>query len=137
MASVQFTDMPARPAAFLDFMSVTLDEFRQLVPPSRRHSMPLWPQRVSTGSPGPPASLAYRSTVPCLRTLGDAPARSLTALAQRLGRCHARGGHWPQAGADAWLPQGLQCRGGFAPGAQHGRTTRVGHRATIEGGSCT
>ena len=27
MASVQFTDMPARPAAFLDFMSVTLDEF--------------------------------------------------------------------------------------------------------------
>ena len=27
-----------------------------------------------------------------LRTLGDAPARSLTALAQRLGRCHARGG---------------------------------------------
>ena len=33
MASVQFTDMPARPAAFLDFMSVTLDEFPQLVPP--------------------------------------------------------------------------------------------------------
>jgi hypothetical protein len=65
MASVQFTDMPARPAAFLDFMSVTLDEFPQLVPPSRRHSMPLWPQSVSTGSPGPPASLAYRSTVPC------------------------------------------------------------------------
>jgi hypothetical protein len=33
MASGRFTDVPARPTAFLDFRSVTLDEFPQLVPP--------------------------------------------------------------------------------------------------------
>src|SRR5262244_1536624 len=33
MASVQFTDVQARPSEFLDLTSVTLDEFQQLVPP--------------------------------------------------------------------------------------------------------
>jgi len=33
MASVQFTDVQARPTEFLDFTSLTLDEFQQLVPP--------------------------------------------------------------------------------------------------------
>src|SRR5215813_4448942 len=33
MAHVQFTDLQARPTEFLDFTSVTLDEFQQLVPP--------------------------------------------------------------------------------------------------------
>jgi hypothetical protein len=33
MASVQFTDVQARPTEFLDLTSLTLDEFRQLVPP--------------------------------------------------------------------------------------------------------
>jgi hypothetical protein len=33
MASVRCTDVPACPTAFLDFMSLTLDEFQQLVPP--------------------------------------------------------------------------------------------------------
>jgi hypothetical protein len=33
MASVRFTDVPARPTEFLDLTSVTLDEFQQLVPP--------------------------------------------------------------------------------------------------------
>src|SRR5262245_43888849 len=33
MASVQFTDVQARPTEFLDFTSVTLDEFQLLVPP--------------------------------------------------------------------------------------------------------
>src|SRR5262244_604328 len=33
MASVQFADLQARPMEFLDFTSVTLDEFQQLVPP--------------------------------------------------------------------------------------------------------
>ena len=33
MASVQFTDVQARPTEFLDFTSVTLDEFQPLVPP--------------------------------------------------------------------------------------------------------
>jgi len=33
MAGVRFTDLQSRPVAFLDFTSVTLDEFQQLVPP--------------------------------------------------------------------------------------------------------
>src|ERR671925_294482 len=53
MAGVRFTDLQSRPTEFLDFTSVTLDEFQQLLA--------------------------------ALRTLGDAPTRSLAALAQRLG----------------------------------------------------
>jgi len=33
MASVRFTDVQARPIEFLDFTSLTLEEFQQLVPP--------------------------------------------------------------------------------------------------------
>jgi hypothetical protein len=33
MAHVQCTDVQDRPTAFLDLTSLTLDEFRQLVPP--------------------------------------------------------------------------------------------------------
>ena len=33
MASVRFNDMQSRPTEFLDFTSLTLDEFPQLVPP--------------------------------------------------------------------------------------------------------
>ena len=33
MASVQFTDVQARPTEFLDLTSLTLDEFQLLVPP--------------------------------------------------------------------------------------------------------
>src|SRR5215471_16643544 len=33
MASVRFADMQSRPTEFLDFTSLTLDEFQQLVPP--------------------------------------------------------------------------------------------------------
>src|SRR5436309_12981770 len=33
MASVRFADMQFRPMEFLDFTSLTLDEFQQLVPP--------------------------------------------------------------------------------------------------------
>jgi hypothetical protein len=33
MASVQFADVQSRPTEFLDFTSLTLDEFRQLVLP--------------------------------------------------------------------------------------------------------
>ena len=33
MASVRFADLQSRPTEFLDFTSLTLDEFRQLVPP--------------------------------------------------------------------------------------------------------
>ena len=33
MAHVQFANLQSRPTEFLDFTSVTLDEFQQLVPP--------------------------------------------------------------------------------------------------------
>jgi hypothetical protein len=33
MASIRFADMQSRPTEFLDFTSLTLDEFPQLVPP--------------------------------------------------------------------------------------------------------
>ena len=33
MAHVQFTDLQSRPMEFLDFTSLTLDEFQQLVSP--------------------------------------------------------------------------------------------------------
>src|ERR1700757_2444612 len=33
MANLQFTDVQTRPTEFLDFTSLTLDEFQQLVPP--------------------------------------------------------------------------------------------------------
>jgi len=33
MAGLRFTELQSRPMAFLDFTSVTLDEFQQLVPP--------------------------------------------------------------------------------------------------------
>src|SRR2546429_9831894 len=33
MASIQFADVQSRPTEFLDFTSLTLEEFQQLVPP--------------------------------------------------------------------------------------------------------
>jgi len=129
MASVRFADLQSRPTEFLDFTSLTLDEFQQLVPPFEAafHAhMATWrldgkPRTarqfaVYKNCPLPTPDdrlfflLTYLKTyalqvvqrrlfgmgqskanqwihvlLPALRTLGDAPARSLTALAQRLG----------------------------------------------------
>src|SRR6266480_2719863 len=133
MASVRFTDVQSRPTEFLDFTSLTLDEFQQLMPPfaAAFHAhMPAWrldgkprtARRFSVyqNCPLPTPEdrllfiLAYVKTyslqvvqgrlfdmgqskanqwihvllpalLAALRALGDAPARSLTALAQRLG----------------------------------------------------
>src|SRR6516165_4304063 len=133
MAHVQFTDVQDRPTEFLDFTSLTLDEFQQLVPPFEaafQAHMAAWrldgkPRTarqfaVYKNCPLPTPEerlffiLAYVKTyslqvvqgrlfgmgqskanqwihvllpvlLAALRTLGDAPARSLTALAQRLG----------------------------------------------------
>jgi hypothetical protein len=129
--------MQSRPVEFLDFTSVTLDEFQQLVPPfaaAFQGHMAAWrmdgkprPARrfpVSKNCPLPTPEdrlcfiLTYLKTyalqvlqgrlvgmgqskahqwmhvllpvlLAALRTLGDAPARSLTALAQRLGVAEA------------------------------------------------
>src|SRR5213080_2929601 len=133
MASLRFADVQSRPTEFLDFTSLTLDEFQQLVPPFeaafqahmtawRLDGKPRTARRFSVyqNCPLPTPEdrllfiLAYVKTyslqvvqgrlfgmgqskanqwihvllpvlLAALRTLGDAPARSLTALAQRLG----------------------------------------------------
>ena len=133
MAGVRFADLQSRPTEFLDFTSLTLDEFQQLVPPFevafqahmaawRLDGKPRTARRFSVyqNCPLPTPEerllfiLAYVKTyslqvvqgrlfgmgqskanqwihvllpvlLAALRTLGDAPARSLTALAQRLG----------------------------------------------------
>src|SRR6266478_6141668 len=133
MAHVQFADVQSRPTEFLDFTSLTLDEFQQLVPPFEaafQAHMAAWrldgkPRTarqfaVYKNCPLPTSEdrlfflLTYLKTyalqvvqgrlfgmgqskanqwihillpalLAALRTLGDVPARSLTALAQRLG----------------------------------------------------
>ena len=133
MASLRFIDVQARPTEFLDFTSLTLEEFQTLVPSCeaafqahmaawRLDGKPRAARRfmVSKNCPLPTPEdrlffiLVYRKTyalqvgqgrlfgmgqskahqwihmllpalLAALRTLGDAPARSLTALAQRLG----------------------------------------------------
>src|SRR2546426_6274025 len=133
MAGVRFTELQSRPTEFLDFTSLTLEEFQQLVPPFeaafqarmaawRLDGKPRTARRftVYQNCPLPTPEdrlfflLTYLKTyalqvvqgrlfgmgqskanqwihpllpalLAALRTLGDAPARSLTALAQRLG----------------------------------------------------
>ena len=133
MASVRFTDVQSRPTEFLDFTSLTLDEFQQLVPPFeaafharmaawRLDGKPRTTRRFTVYENCPLRTpedrllfiLVYLKTyalqvvqgrlfgmgqskahqwihallpvlLAALRVLGDAPARSLTALAQRLG----------------------------------------------------
>src|SRR5437773_3601089 len=133
MTGLRFTELQSRPMEFLDFTSVTLDEFQQLVPPFeaafharmaawRMDGKPRTARRftVYKNCPLPTPEdrlfflLTYLKTstlqvvqgrlfgmgqskanqwihvllpalLAALRTLGDAPARSPTALAQRLG----------------------------------------------------
>jgi hypothetical protein len=133
MASIRFADLQSRPTEFLDFTSLTLEEFQPLVPPFEaafQAHMALWrldgkPRTarqfaVYKNCPLPTPEdrlffvLTYLKTyslqvvqgrlfgmgqskanqwihvllpalLAALRALGDAPTRSLTALAQRLG----------------------------------------------------
>src|ERR671933_110306 len=133
MAHLQYTDVQDHPTEFLDLTSLTLDEFRQLVPPFEaafQAHMAAWrlDGKPRTGRqcavykncplPTPEDRLFFLLTylktyslqvvqgrlfgmgqskanqwihvllpalLVALRALGDAPARSLTALAQRLG----------------------------------------------------
>src|SRR5499426_1875339 len=133
MASVRFADVQSRPTEFLDFTSLTLDEFQQLVPPFepafharmtawRLDGKPRTARRFTVYENCPLRTpedrllfiLVYLKTyalqvvqgrlfgmgqskahqwihallpvlLAALRALGDAPARSLAALAQRLG----------------------------------------------------
>jgi hypothetical protein len=133
MAGVRFAELQSRPMEFLDFTSLTLDEFQQLVPPFetafqchmavwRMDGKPRTARRFTVYQncplPTPEDRLLFILTyvktyalqvvqgrlfgmvqgkanqwihvllpvlLAALRALGDAPARSLTALAQRLG----------------------------------------------------
>src|SRR6266852_3676995 len=133
MAGLRFADLQSRPTEFLDFTSVTLEEFQHLIPPFeaafhvhmaawRLDGQPRTARRftVYENCPLPTPEdrlffiLTYLKTyalqvvqgrlfgmgqskanqwihallpalLAALRILGDAPARSLTALAQRLG----------------------------------------------------
>src|SRR5262244_373203 len=133
MAGVRFTELQSRPMEFLDFTSLTLDEFQQLVPPFetafqchmaawRMDGKPRTARRFTVYKtcplPTPEDRLLFILTyvktyalqvvqgrlfgmvqskanrwihvllpalLAALRALGDAPARSLAALAQRLG----------------------------------------------------
>lgn len=133
MAGLRFADLQSRPVEFLDFTSVTLEEFQLLLPPFeaafqahmaawRLDGKPRTARRFSVyqNCPLPTPEerllfiLAYVKTyslqvvqgrlfgmgqskakqwshvllparLAALRALGDAPARSLPALAQRLG----------------------------------------------------
>ena len=64
MATVRFADLQSRPTEFLDFTSLTLDEFQQLIRPSRRRSKRIWPRGASMANPAPPAGLACTRTAP-------------------------------------------------------------------------
>src|SRR5215831_15946698 len=133
MAGVRFTELQSRPMEVLDFTSLTLDEFQQLVPPFetafqchmaawRMDGKPRTARRFAVYKtcplPTPEDRLVFILTyvktytlqvvqgrlfgmvqskahrwihvllpvlLAALRALGDAPARSFTALAQRLG----------------------------------------------------
>jgi Helix-turn-helix of DDE superfamily endonuclease len=133
MAGLRFTDLQSRPMEFLDFTSLTLAEFQQLVPPFEiafHVRMAAWRMdgkprtarqfTIYKNCPLPTPEdrllfiLVYLKTyalqvvhgrlfgmvqgkahqwihallpvlLAALRALGDAPARSLSALAQRLG----------------------------------------------------
>jgi len=133
MANLRFTDVQTRPTEFLDFTSLTLDEFPQLIPlfeaafhahmaAWRLDGKPRTARRFRVYQhcplPTPEDRLFFLLTclktyslqvvqgrlfgmgqskanqwihvllpalLAALRTLGDAPTRSLTALAQRLG----------------------------------------------------
>ena len=67
MASVRFTDVQARPTEFLDFTSLTLDEFSSSSRPLRPRSKPTWGCGASMGNPGLPAGLPCTRTAPCRR----------------------------------------------------------------------
>src|SRR5262245_38536489 len=133
MAGLRFTDLQSRPTEFLDFTSLTLEEFQQLAPPFetafharmaawRMDGKPRTARRFPVDKNCPLPTPADRllfilvslktytlqvvhgrlfgmvqgnanqwihillpARLAALRALGDAPARSLSALAQRLG----------------------------------------------------
>jgi hypothetical protein len=61
MAGLRFTELQSRPMAFLDFTSLTLDEFQQLVPPFEPRFTPGWRHGGWMGNHG------LRAGLPCTK----------------------------------------------------------------------
>jgi hypothetical protein len=191
MGHVRFTDLQTRPVEVLDLTSLTLDEFRRLVPPSeaafqahmaqwRVDGQPRMARRYTTYKscplPTPEdrllCTLTYLKTYPLqvvqgrlfgmdqskanqwihvllvvlqatLRILGDAPSRSLQALAQRIGVTEAKAatlvvpsaelsspGEPPVAAPTPAPPSPLSATTGRSDGSRAPRT-RLSRRAVI------
>src|SRR5215467_3266670 len=89
MASVRFADIQYRSTEFLDFTSLIFDELRFFILTYlKTYSLQVVQGRLF-GMGQSKANQWIHVLLPALlvvlRILGDAPARSLTALAQRLG----------------------------------------------------
>src|SRR3954451_16418145 len=164
MVGLRFADMRVRPTEFLDFTSLTVEEFQILIPPFEaafQAHMALWcldgtprtVRRFSVYRTCPLATpedrlfflLTYLKTytlqvvqgrlfgmgqskanqwihvllpalLAALRTLGDAPTRSLTALARRLGVSEGTLGVAPlEAPAPVALPASAPVAGQASP----------------------
>ena len=100
MAPVRCTDGPARPTAFLDGTSVTLDEFPQLVPPfdAAFHA-------PSAMSP-PTHSRRWRSGWGGATCMGGMGSHGRGRRPQER-QCHTHGGHGPQRSTDERRPPNL------------------------------
>ena len=185
MGHVRFTDLQTRPLEVLDLTSLTLDEFRRVVPPFeaafqaqmaqwRFDGQPRMARRYTTykNCPLPTPEdrllfiLTYLKTYPLqvvqgrlfgmgqskahqwihvllvvlrvtLRTLGDAPTRSVTELAQRLGVAEAEAAATLEPTAD--LPTAAPASAPTAPlwatmgpnGASSAPRIRLSKRAVI------
>jgi hypothetical protein len=165
MAGLRYTDVQSRPTEFLDFTSLTLDEFHILLPPFeaafqahmaawRFDGTPRTARRftVYTNCPLPTPEdrlfflLTYLKTyalqvvhgrlfglpqykanqwlhvllpvlLTALRALGDAPTRSLAALAQRLGVTVREATAVVTPLEEAGAPVGVPASAPAAPGA--------------------
>src|SRR5918993_4397232 len=153
MGSLRFLDIQTRPTEVLDLTSLTVDEFRQLVPPfeaafqahmaaGRLDGHPRTARRYTTYTNCPLPTpedrllfiLVYLKTYPLqvvqgrlfgmgqskahqwihvllvvlratLRTLGDAPTRSVAELAKRLGVVEAEAAAMVEPAAESLPPE--------------------------------
>jgi Helix-turn-helix of DDE superfamily endonuclease len=180
MGSLQFADLQTRPTEVLDLTSLTLEEFRQLVPPFeaafqthmaawRLDGQPRTARRYTTYTNCPLPTpedrllfiLVYLKTYPlqvvqgrlfgmgqskahqwihvllvvlraALRGLGDAPTRSLTELAERLGMAEADAAAMIERAAASVPVSPSPLLGMMAPnGASSAPRIRLSKRAVI------
>ena len=64
MTGVRFTELQSRPMEFLDFTSLTLDEFQHLVPPFEAAFQPGWQRGAWMENRGLHVGLPSTKTVP-------------------------------------------------------------------------